>query len=364
MSDRKQKYFELNTHFSFLDNEEIRSILSKTKSDGGWGKTQVIEVDAIKVFVKRIPIPKLQEDIFCSKNVYDLPTYYNYGIGSAGFGPARELQTHIKTTNWVLNGELTSFPLLYHYRVMPVQVDEKDIDEEKIEGHISYWVDYWGNNDNIRSYLQDRTNNQLELVLFLEHVPQVLNTWLIEYPDKTPWVLEKMLPTIDFLSSRGVIHFDATLWNILTDGEEVYLADFGLTLDKQFSLTKEEQNFFEANSSYDYGELLMNVMHPFQEIVKALPEEIQESIFEQIGITDSKELTHHEWRTALSKDLEVVCKHDAIEISDEYYNALLKYRKIFRLMSDFFTELRQNKKKDTVFPNGRLKELLVEVGIL
>lgn len=361
LNKRKEKYFRLNTQLQYLDTSAITSLLSNGEEKKGWGKTQVVEVDSTEVFIKRLALTHLQvKDIYCSKNLHELPTYYQYGVGSAGFGPPRELLSHIKTSNWVLSGGTSAFPLLYHHRVIPrlsepVEIDQKELDD---------YVEYWGSSENLRSYLLDRSEAEYELVLFLEHLPNPLNDWLIANPDKTPWVFEEVFKTIAFLSKNDVIHCDINLWNMLTDGEEVFLTDFGLTLDKQFDLSKEEQKFFETNSFADYGDLIANIQIPFQEMFKALAEETQTSIFEKLGIADSKELSHHEWRTALSKNLEVVCKNDAIEVSDEYYNLLLKYRKILRLMTDFFTELRQNKKKDTALPNERLKELLVEVGIL
>jgi len=42
----------------------------------------------------------------------------------------------------------------------------------------------------------------------------------------------------------------------LTDGERTYLTDFGLVLDKSFTLTDDEMAFFQANTHYDYREVL------------------------------------------------------------------------------------------------------------
>ena len=57
------------------------------------------------MFVKRVPVTDLEyENMFSTRNLYDIPTYYNYGFGSAGFGVYRELVTHVKASNWVLAG--------------------------------------------------------------------------------------------------------------------------------------------------------------------------------------------------------------------------------------------------------------------
>lgn len=361
LQSRKEQYFRLNTKLQYLNLSEINSLLSDGDEKKGWGKTKAVKVDDTDVFVKRLALTHLQvQDIYCSKNLHELPTYYQYGIGSAGFGVPRELLSHIKTTNWVLGDEVSAFPLLYHHRVIPKLSEANEVVQQELDDYI----EYWGNSENLRTYMLDRVNAKYELILFLEHLPNPLNEWLIDNPDKTPWVFEEIFKTIAYLSKHDVIHFDLNLWNILTDGDEVFLTDFGLTLDKEFDLSEEERRFFETHSHADYGDLIANVQIPFQEMFKALTEDIQISIFEELGITNSKELSHHEWRTALSKNLEAVYKNDAIEISDEYYSLLIKYREILLLMTNFFTELRQNKNKDNALPNDRLKELLMEVDIL
>ena len=72
--------------------------------------------------------------MFSTKNLYDLPTYYQYGVGSAGFGVFRELVANIKTTNWVLQGAIANFPLLYHARIIPFSGERPDVDMERHRG--------------------------------------------------------------------------------------------------------------------------------------------------------------------------------------------------------------------------------------
>ena len=56
-----------------------------------------------------------------TSNLFNLPLYYNYGLGSYGINCWRELLMHIKTTNYVLSGQCINFPLLYHYRVIETE---------------------------------------------------------------------------------------------------------------------------------------------------------------------------------------------------------------------------------------------------
>jgi hypothetical protein len=168
---------------------------------------------------------------------------------STGFGVFRELVNHIKTTNWVLEGAIATFPLMYHYRIIPFSGQRADVDRSR---HKSY-VEYWGNSANAGKYMLDRAIANHELVLFLEYIPHVLETWLPLNPNKLQQPLDDLRTTIDFLRTKGIIHFDAHFRNVLTDGEQTYLTDFGLVLDKSFALTSAEKSFFKENIFYDYG---------------------------------------------------------------------------------------------------------------
>ena len=67
-------------------------------------------------------------------------------------------------------------------------------------------------------------------------------------------VVEQVWHAIDFLRKNGMIHFDCHHRNILTDGEDIYLTDFGLVLDKSFDLRQIELDFFAKHRYYSYGQ--------------------------------------------------------------------------------------------------------------
>jgi hypothetical protein len=48
-----------------------------------------------------------------------------------------------------------------------------------------------------------------------------------------------------------MLHFDLNPSNLLTDGEQVYAADFGLALCEDFDLSPEERVFFQKHRLYD-----------------------------------------------------------------------------------------------------------------
>ncbi len=55
----------------------------------------------------------------------------------------------------------------------------------------------------------------------------------------------------DFMSSRGLVHFDAHFTNIPTDGRRLYFADFGLALSSRFDLSTGESGFLSDHLAYD-----------------------------------------------------------------------------------------------------------------
>lgn len=98
-------------------------------------------------------------------------------------------------------------------------------------------------------------------MLFLEYVPQDLNTWLAGQlaagPDAVAaacaMVQQRLRTDIAFMNANGLLHFDAHLRNILTDGQRLYIADLGLATSARFDLSTEERNFLARNASHDTG---------------------------------------------------------------------------------------------------------------
>jgi hypothetical protein len=122
--------------------------------------------------------------------------------------------------------------------------------------------------------------------MFLEYIPYVLETWLLLNPNKLQKPLDDLRTTIDFLRTKGTIHFDAHFRNILTDGEQIYLTDFGLVLDKSFALSSDEESFFEQNRFYDYGEILRNLGQLIRSPYDACSENDKRRMMEKYGIKD------------------------------------------------------------------------------
>ncbi len=352
---RRKRYFKLSSQIAVLDNAQLRCLFDNSESNQsstGWGMNHSIVFGQSKVFVKRVPVTNIEYDnLFSTRNLYELPTSCNYGFGSTGFGVFRELVTHIKTTNWVLEGEIATFPLMYHYRIIPFSGRRADVEME-----------HWGNNANVRNYVLDRANAKHELVLFLEYIPHVLETWLLLNPNKLHKPLQDLRTTIDFLRTKGIIHFDAHFRNILTDGQQTYLTDFGLVLDKSFMLTKDEESFFEQNTFYDYGEVLRNLGHLIRSPYDSCSKNDKRRIMEKYGIKE--DLKRHELGSILLDNIEQIYADGDMNLDEFYVASIVKYRSIIALMQDFFVDMWGNDLKDTKLCHTKLGLLLKETKFL
>jgi hypothetical protein len=215
------------------------------------GRSAELEVDGVRVFMKRVPLTELElrpENMRSTANLFELPLFYQYGVGSAGFGAWRELAAHLIANGWVLRGEHAGFPLLYHWRILPDRPPAGFVDElGGVEGAVAHWE----GSAAVRGRLEAIGRSSAGLVLFLEHVPHTLAAWLGEHRQAVPWVEEAVTRGAEFMSSRGFVHFDAHFLNLLTDGRQVYFADFGLALSRSFELAPEEADFLTDHLVYD-----------------------------------------------------------------------------------------------------------------
>ncbi len=356
---RKETYFQLSSQLARLNNAQLQALFPNDGFSLGWGQNHAIALGQSQVFVKRIPVTDIEyHHLLSTQNLYDLPTYFNYGIGSVGLGVFRELMTHLKTTHWVLEEENTSFPLMFHYRILPLSMQSKEVNLDQIKR----FVEYWGNCGEIEAYMLDRAEANHELALFLEYVPQTLDRWLQSNPGESQRNLGSLCNTIAFLRSKGIIHFDAHFGNVLTDGEQIYLTDFGLVLDRSFALSEEERIFFHQNADYDYGEILLNLGHLILSVYDLCSESSKSRLIEKYNI--QKDLGPSQVRKLLLENIESIQAEGTMSLDRSYVASIVKYRSIIDLMHDFLADMSRNPRKDTVFPQVKLRSLLEETGFL
>lgn len=168
--ERINKYTHISSLLSCLSSTRLSKMLLKEDQElhsGIGGHSQLIKIEGMPVFVKKILLTEFEqfpENFMSTANIFNLPLFYQYGVGSAGYSAWRELAAHTMTTNWVLSGQCMNFPILYHWRILPGNI--ADI-------HTSFWEDideysrYWENNLPIRKRIESLNTASSSLLFFL-----------------------------------------------------------------------------------------------------------------------------------------------------------------------------------------------------
>jgi len=258
LATRVARYQAVSGRLAGLDDARLTALLDGATVVGAGigGTTAEVVVDGVPVFVKRVPLTDLErrpEHVGGTANLFHLPTFYQYGVGSAGFGAWREVAVHAMTTRWVLENRVAGFPILYHWRVLPQPpqpVAAADLDSQ---------VAYWEGSAAVRDRLTAIGESSAAVVLFMEHIPETVDSWLTERTARGgqaaasayTMVDRGLRSVVDFLRSQGLLHFDAHFRNLLTDGQRVYFADFGLAVHSGFQLSAAESAFLRRHRDYD-----------------------------------------------------------------------------------------------------------------
>lgn len=256
-AERLARYAALHGPLSSIKDQQLTQTVAAAAphSVGIGGRTAQLTMSGIPVFVKRIPLTDLElqpRHAGSTANIFELPTYYQYGLGSAGFGAWRELTAHTITTDWVLGRKYAGFPLLYHWRVLPDTAPSGFADEF---GGVAGAAGRWDGLPAVHRRLAAIRQSSHSLTLFLEHVPHTVADWLAAH--RRPgvvhsWLAQALARGASFLSAQKFVHFDAHFANILTDGQGIYFGDMGLALSREFDLSPEEVDFLARHRSYDH----------------------------------------------------------------------------------------------------------------
>ncbi|HET8658042.1 MAG TPA: serine/threonine protein phosphatase [Micromonosporaceae bacterium] len=254
--ERLERHRAVAARLARLDDRRLAALLDTATPAGVGigGTTASLEVDGVRVFVKKVPLTDLErrpQHVRSTANLFGLPTFYQYGVGSAGFGAWRELAAHLMTTGWVQAGGCAAFPLLHHWRVLPrppVPVDLAELERT---------VAYWEGSAAVRARLAALARSTASVVLFLEHVPHTVRAWLGAAAGGAgaaaaySFVERELRAGVAAMGARGLLHLDAHLDNLLTDGHRLYFADLGLAMSARFHLSPAEAAFFQRHRSYD-----------------------------------------------------------------------------------------------------------------
>lgn len=349
---RSESHARLSAHLGDLSDRDLVDQLQCADAVAGIGVTRVVDIAGARVFAKSLPLTDEEyERPYDTGNHFELPAFYHYGVGSAGFGAFRELAAHRKTTRWVLDGDITTFPLLYHHRVLPLGGETLAMTGDELERY----VQYWNGSAPIRRYMLARRSARHHLVLFLEFVPHVLNTWLTTNLNRAGAIASEMKRTLALLRGRGVGHFDAHLGNILSDGHGPYLSDFGLVIDSDFDLDSDEQEFFRTHRYYDAGEFAYALYWPVSPRARAWSEETTRAVSDRYGDTELDTLLDH---------LDDLADGGILPLPADYRDLLRRYRDVMDIMRRVFRALRTGSKLDSTYDDGELERALVRAQLV
>ena len=354
---RRAAYSALSSRLAHFDDREFRSVLKPTAArSSAWGHSYATAIGDSKVFVKRIPLTELEAaNPWSTTNLFRLPIYYSYGVGSAGFGAWRELVGHIKTTNWVLEGATPSFPLLLHHRVLPRSATQSDLTG------LEPYVKRWNSSRAIDNFMRARANAPTEIWLVLEHVPHEMTDWLLEHQSRVEDVVAELCRVTGFMREHGMVHFDLHFGNVVTDGESIHVVDFGLVSDQQFKLTKTEREFLERHRHYDLAESIACIGFAVLWAVEDWDE-----------TTRAQAMRQHAWlgsdasRSGLLAS--IIDNVDSLAsgplvIEPIYAEALRRYREVILYMREFLTTMRNNPRKNTRYDDDQVRGLLAAAGL-
>ena len=249
---RLRAHAELTERLKSLSDDQLASVGAEVPVTWtAWAGHRRGVVGEYTIFMKRIPLTERElARPGSTRNVFDLPDYYNYGVGSAGFGAYREHQAHQVASELVLSGATPGFPLLHHHRVIP----RLEVPPPFPIEHGRYLA-MWNNSTAVAEYMTARLLATHEPWLVAEHIPHSVLRWHPENLDRTPDLLRELRQAAAALNDAGVLHFDASCGNAITDGERFYLCDFGLALSSHFELSGRERDFHRAHGNYDQAEL-------------------------------------------------------------------------------------------------------------
>jgi hypothetical protein len=259
-AERGLTWARVHALLTALDDTELAALLRTARGVGTGigGRTLRLVVDGTTVFVKAVSLTAVETctaNLRSTANHFGLPTYCQYNVGSPGVNAWRELEALERTTRWVLEGDATGFPLLYHWRLLPgdpppPEPEHADRDEA---------VAYWHGAEGVGRRLAAIRSSTTALLLFLEFLPQQLDVWLRDRLDAggsaaveaIRMVDDTLLAPVVWMNQQGLFHFDSHLANLLTDGRQVLVTDFGLATARDFALDDGERRFLDQHRLHD-----------------------------------------------------------------------------------------------------------------
>src|SRR5580698_8870147 len=107
---RRDAHARLSARLAALGDTDLEAMVAagEPQRTGLGGSAAVLKLAGCKVFAKRIPLTDIERtaaNVRSTANIFGLPLFYQYGVGSTGFGAWRELAANLIATDAVLAGD-------------------------------------------------------------------------------------------------------------------------------------------------------------------------------------------------------------------------------------------------------------------
>lgn len=238
---------------------------------------------------------------------------------------------------------------MYHHRILSLGGELLDLCGDDLDEYVTYWE----GSEAVRAYMLARRSAEYRIVLFLEYVPHVLDGWLSANLDQVDMVIAGMQQIIGFLRERGVGHFDAHAGNILTDGQQVFLTDFGLVVDEELALDAEERAFLDAHRHYDAGEFVRGLYRPVRRLVDGWDDVTRRDVCQRYGDTTP---------ATILDNLDALADSGALGLPAAYRGTLVRCRDVIVMMDRVFAALCCGSKLDCGYDDDELRQALAQAG--
>ena len=249
-----------------LDDSQVCALVDAAEKVGVGigGTTRTAEIDGAPVFIKQLPLTHSEaSDPTATRNHTGLPFVSHYGIGSPAHGVGRELAAHTFTSDCVRSGETDFFPLLLGWRIVDLKC-ESDLSEFDGDSPRRRWGTSW---PQVETKLSEMTSAPTSMVIFLEHVPETLGSWVrrsvAEGSGSTVFAeaVGQIIDATAWMEKQGFHHFDVHPGNILIHDGRLIFTDFGLSLHRDFDLTANEESSLSTHRGFDRDTGLMHLFH-------------------------------------------------------------------------------------------------------
>lgn len=253
---RRARHDLVSASLAALDDAALAEVVHAAPAGpvGVGGGASVLRVDGVPVFAKRVPITDRElAHPHSTANLFDLPLACQYGmhpLAGPGFGAWRELAANLSVTDGVLRGDCEAFALLHHWRVLPGRVPVASEHED-----VDAVVAQFAGDPSVRVRLEELAVASSSLVLFSEYLPAPVHDRLADPLGSAESFERQLFDAVAFLRDREILHMDGHLGNMRSDGEQIYLVDFGLATSTRFDLSAAERDFAEQHVDHDadYG---------------------------------------------------------------------------------------------------------------